>query len=439
MRALTSLRIMWIRARRSPALAGIPLLWAASVWLAFQHQQNWLGRWINTGLALNSAAGAVLCPLTAVIAAWLAGDARRTGQAVLEDAAARGRSARLLSLLATVCLWALPGYAAMTALAFWQTAQVNPAGEPPWDLLALNAAFLVFGASIGIAVGSLWPRKLVPVVLGAVLYFGGAMVSYDGRSRTGLLYPVFGERWDPIGSLPGDLAVGIVCWLLLGGLSLIVVLSLDGTQHWGGVLLRGLVVAAAVASAVFLVTYSGPIPIKRTPPAAACAPAGQGGTVCLWPSDEYLRPLVTSAYVRARQGAGTLEGFPARLSQFGLAGAGPGTSIHIGDARPTVPGLTRSILDTVVSREGDRLPCGDRLYPDSADAAPITFYIHSILALRAGLPGGTGWRSLDRDIERFMRLDTAAQDRWLEAAIDSLGSCDRAAPKAPLPGWPATR
>lgn len=265
-----------------------------------------VGNWLTAGGA-GAQLAFFLSPVAAAAAAWVASVSERAGlDEQLSAAAKSGARIDGVGLGAVICTALVP-YLIGNAVGFVRTARTFPPG-PEWWLryLVLGGATLVLAVALGWLFGRLFP-PIYSAVVAVVLTLAWMMYSSAG---SGILV-TSGEPWEG----PTRRGLAVRCALAVGLVILLACVSWkrreDG-QHRRYVAAG---VVAVFAVALFSVQRSDAIALREIPAEPTCV--GDAVTVCLWPEDERLIPMVESFESRLRDLPRALV-LPDRVYQYGL-------------------------------------------------------------------------------------------------------------------------
>lgn len=265
-----------------------------------------VGNWLAAG-AHGAELAFYLSPVAAAAAAWVASVRERAG--LDEQLSAAAKSQRRIDgvgLVAVVCTAVVP-YLVGNAVGFGLTARTFPPGVEWWlRYLVLGGATVVLSVALGWLFGRLFP-PIYSAVVAAVLTLAWQMYT---PTRSGIIVSS-GEPWEG----PTLRGLAVRCALATG---LVVLLAFvawkrDDPDRRGRYVAAGVVAVFAVG--LFSVQRSHAIALREIPANPTCV--GEAVTVCLWPEDERLIPMVESFERRLRDLPSVLV-LPDTVYQYGL-------------------------------------------------------------------------------------------------------------------------
>ena len=316
-----TLALWWLATKRNGGLLMLPVIAGVMGWLV-RDQHSWRAviLWMPTvqGIAYTLV---VAGPLTAALAAWVAGASRRRKTTDLLATVPLPTAWRTLADWLGVTAWAVGCYLVSAAVALgWTATQATWGGPLLWPI-GIAATGLAVCAALGLLLGSLWPSRFLPPVLAvAVGFLIVAPTGIQQLARVKLLSPlgaIDSVVREPLVEVDLRMMVPHLRWL--AALGLVCILTLIVRQG-GGWLARGLLAASMVAAVVAagpLLDYRdrgwggfGYEPLPYTP---VCATATV--TVCVHPAYQaFLKETELSVELIVAPLAG-IGGVPTRFEQ----------------------------------------------------------------------------------------------------------------------------
>ncbi|WP_405710868.1 hypothetical protein OG264_18850 [Streptomyces xanthophaeus] len=431
------MRVLLHEMRRGEAGKVALLTAVAGVWYLASEDaatSDWIGWWNQASIKVQVFGVIVTGSLMSAAAAWTAGRAHRTRTRTWADTAPRGGWSQALLLWAAAWLWALAGYALMTAVAFWRTAGVSEVTEPVWTPLLLGAVMIAFQIAAGVAAGTLLPSRITAPAMGVLWYLAFVVFAFVPESPVGNLFPAIDEHWDATFRPHTTRLLVATAWCGAAALALLALPALVRRPVVAPRLFAVLPVAlaAAVAGGVLL-TYRAPAPdpfwALRTPQPAEPACVTEGRTkACLWPSDRHLMPQVEAATRKVDQALGPLTGLNRSFYQTGLRPSGP-HSTELPVYRPVVDTatLTSAMLDAALPQPAP----GCEPFPlAELGGLPDTFLFQAVIHSRAQAGVPYYGEEFAATLEGVLKAPQADRDAWISAAAGEIGACR---PVPPLP------
>jgi hypothetical protein len=215
--------------------------------------------------------GAILAFITPAVgaAAWMGAREARRRVSELTASTARPRWARLLTVWAATCCWALAGYLVCVAAAYGMTARQAHWGGPLWWPVAVAGVSLPALTAIGFAAGTLLPSRFTPPLAAVGAFFALALSTelIVGSQSYWQIAPLVTGPWDDghdagvatfYRYLP-DLPIAQL--MFLGGLTVAVLATLALGRNSGGPRLRA---GAAVLTAAGLLAAGTAVDLAGT-------------------------------------------------------------------------------------------------------------------------------------------------------------------------------
>nr|MBA2469979.1 hypothetical protein [Chloroflexia bacterium] len=182
------LMLLWIEIKRSQGFWLLPLLVGLGIFAAFYRDQDGVVLWQDLNFS-TLRSYAVIAPLTAAFAAWLADRDRRRRMRDLAHSLSIAPLRRDLLTLGIASLWGMIGYAIVAVWFAWKGVSEATWGGPDLGLILAGALAIVFFAGIGGLVGSLVPSKFSPILALGVTFLLTMMFSYSSEHPLKLLMP----------------------------------------------------------------------------------------------------------------------------------------------------------------------------------------------------------------------------------------------------------
>lgn len=271
--------LLTLRSSRLWLLSLVLSLVAAVVMLRLPSYQ--VGNWLKAG-GTGAAMAFFLGPLAAAMAAWVSSIPERVG--LDEQLAASSRSLRHIDGLGlgAVLSVTLTPYLVGNAVGFARTATTFPPGFDWWvRYVVLGAATIVLSVALGWLLGRTFP-PIYSAVAAAVVTLVWQMYA---PTESGIL-TAGAEPWE--GPTLGGLAFR--CALSFGLVVVLVCVAWqrEGLERRAPAMLAALVVL--VGALLYGAQQSKVIALRAIPDEPTCVDGET--TVCLWPEDERLVPMV---------------------------------------------------------------------------------------------------------------------------------------------------
>lgn len=157
------LSLFWLEFRRSQGYWLLPLMVGLGVFAAFDENYDGVVLWRELSFA-SLRSYAVIAPLAAALAAWLADRDRRRRTTGLVESVPTAPFRRDLTNLGVAALWGLIGYGLAGAWFAWKGIAEATWGGPDLGLIAAGALAIPVFAGIGGLIGRLVPSKFSPIL-----------------------------------------------------------------------------------------------------------------------------------------------------------------------------------------------------------------------------------------------------------------------------------
>ncbi|PRX50386.1 hypothetical protein B0I33_102507 [Prauserella shujinwangii] len=276
----------------------MPLLLLLHGFAAFDNLTPGVADWNNAVASLHI--GVLLSgPLVAGIGAFTATRERRRKLEYLRVLSARHPAAGPAAELTAVVLWALVGYAIVTAAVLVTTASNSGWGSPHLLWLATGAGGLALHAVLGYLVGRLWPRVWVAPAIAVLTYLLATAIQGQPNAGYYFLSTVTTRPADAFHTLNSALFAGQLAWYVGLAASLVLLWAAGLTARGRGHLLAASGLAVAVTATGASSVYGSETRAlidKRTPVEYRCTPAQP--TVCVHPVFRPGLPELAAAFAR---------------------------------------------------------------------------------------------------------------------------------------------
>lgn len=414
------------RGEASKVAAIMGVLGVVIVLTASSANSRWLGWWAQTSMQPQLYGVIVYGSVMTAAAVWQAQRAVRRRTTAWEAVTPGGGLPALLVLWLAAAVPAMVGYLLVIIAALIRTATISATFEPVWSLLGLGAAGLLGQTALGTAVGTFFRPRVIAPLAGLGSYVVIVVQTFAGpRSVLVTLVPVVDERWDPEFTAREKPLVTAAAWFVLAGVLPLVLAArrrgLGAGPHSATV--AGVSVATALALAA-VVTIPRPADLSspwarlRPQPASAACTGGTTPRVCFWPADAHLVPVAEQAIDRVATALHGLDATQISFAEVGLAGGYGTITLPLGTALPSTDELATLMLTAIV------LPPGcDTLLMPLRGGTPQDLVLESILLSRAGYPTIEYSEEIGRTIRRFLALEAARQDAWLDQALGRHLAC----------------
>lgn len=239
------------------------------------------------------------------------------------------------------------------------------------------------------------------------------------------LVPVVDERWDPQFTARDVPLLTAAAWFVLAGVLPLVLAARRRSLGWWPRprVVAGVGVATALAFAAVLAIprpadLSSPwAQLRPQPPAPACT-SGTSLRACFWPANSHLVPVAEQALNRVSTALHGVDTVQVSFAEVGLDRGPETVTLPLASALPSTDDLATLMLTAIV------LPpdCDTMLLP-LGGGIPQDLVLESILLSRAGYSRTEYAGDVSKAIGRFLTLEPARQDAWLDQALERHLAC----------------
>jgi hypothetical protein len=321
---LTTLRgvaaLWWIEGKRNNGAVLLPVIAAVIIWLTWLSQLEGFVSWMPATQAISFSL-AIIGPLTAAFACWVAGRSRRHRLDDLLHTTPLPAGWSALTGWLGVVAWALCSYLGCAGLVLLWTALRVTWGEPLLAPLLIGSVTLVVVVGLGFLVGSVTANRFVPALLAvavAVLFLLpiGGIDQLDHLKMLSPLGSVETMSNEYLVAVDQRVVLPHLRWLAALSLTLLLAAVALHSARW---LPRGLLVVSAVVAILFgheLIdyaqpTYGGDLPAIPFEPVCTTDVV----TVCLHPAHEALMDETVGQIGALVQPVIGIEGVPTRYRE----------------------------------------------------------------------------------------------------------------------------
>jgi hypothetical protein len=328
------IRLTLLELRRSPMPLILPPA-AALFWFdALRTGGTLPAIWTQRASVLPDHLMPDLGPVTAGMAAWVAGREQRRGMGDLAESTARPRWLRQLACWGGTLGWTLLAYAAGTTTIYLLAARAGSWGPVPvWPIVVTGAAVAAF-CTTGFVAGAVFPSRFTAplaalgTMFASVFVFQSAVGADSGWALISPNNSVPQLGWGVFRPVAPDLAIVQTGFLLGGVVFLLGVLGLRGSQlRRSAIAVTGVGVVACVAGLALAATatrgdHGYAVPLlhdaasdRPTPFTPDCSQE-TAIAVCLHPAFAPDLPAASAAFAPLIATVSGLPGAPARVTQI---------------------------------------------------------------------------------------------------------------------------